>query len=287
MRSTSRFPSARVERPSVRSHGFTLVEVVVLLAVVTALTALLMPTLAAMVASDNERATRERAEAIYTAIYGDPARGEFGYLGDMGRLPATLTELVERGTQPAWHTADGGVDHVGKVGTGWRGPYLRDFFSTSDLLTDAWAQPFSFSNGQITSGGPDGQTSTTGDNIVFPVHAAPATGTMFVSVLANRIPDAYGATAKLYTTANGEQTASATNKNTGQSTFDGFWFENVTQGLHVLKVAHTGADSNNNCLTVTRFVTVAVYAGQQAVRDVRMLTNADVKVTDNPCTIPD
>jgi hypothetical protein len=30
-----------------------------------------------------------------------------------------------------------------------------------------------------------------------------------------------------------------------------------------------------------------VYAGQQVVRDIRMVTNADVKVTDNPCTIPD
>src|SRR5687767_1221460 len=239
-------------------------EVVVIIAVLTAFTAMVVPRLAALAESDNARATRAQAEQIFNAIYGDPAEGEFGYLGDMGRVPATLTELVEQGSQTAWHTADGGTDHFGKIGTGWRGPYLRDFFSTSDLLRDAWGTAFSFSNGQITSGGPDGQVSTTGDNIVYPVHQPATTGTVHFSVLANRIPDPLGSTAKLYSVTNGEQTASATQKHLTTSTnFDGFVFETVTHGLHIVRVQHT-ADGGTvgSCTTVTRYVPVAVYAGQ-------------------------
>lgn len=271
------------------NRGFSLIEVVVIIAVLTALAALVVPTLAAMVQGDNERVTREQAERIWLAIYGDPSDGEFGYLGDMGRLPATLTELVEQGTtQTAWHTADSGVDHVGKIGTGWRGPYLRDFFSTSDLLRDAWGNSFAFTNGQITSYGPDGQESA-GDNIVYPVHQPATTGTVYFSVLANRIPDPLGATAKLYSVTNGEQVGGTIQKHLTTSTnFDGFIFESVTHGLHVVRVQHTAqVSSTSQCVTVTRYVPVAVYAGQQAVRDLRMTTDADVKVTDNPCTIPD
>jgi len=272
-----------------RSHrGISLLEVVVTIAVLTAATAFVMPTLAGMTEVDNERSTRQQAERIWDAIYGDPADGEFGYLGDMGRLPTTLTELVEQGSQIAFHTADGGTEHIGAIGTGWRGPYLRDFFSTSDLLTDAWGRPFTFSNGQVTSGGPDGQTSTTGDNIVFPVHAPPTTGTVFVSVLVNRIPDALGSTAKLYSPVNGEQVGGTTTKHLqGDSTFDGFWLENITHGVHILRVANTSATQQNACITVTRYVPVSVYAGQQVIREIRMTSDADVKVTDNACTIPD
>jgi len=263
-------------------------EVVVIIAVLTAFTALIVPRLAALAESDNARATRAQAEQIFNAIYGDPSDGDFGYLGDMGRLPTTLTELVEQGSQTAWHTADGGTDHFGKIGTGWRGPYLRDFFSTSDLLRDAWGNSFTFSNGQITSGGPDGQVSTTADNIVYPVHQPAATGTVFFSVLANRIPDPLGATAKLYSTTNGEQTASVIQKHLPTNTdFDGFIFENIAHGLHIVRAQHTAATGAGACVTVTRYVPVAVYAGQQVVRDLRVETAADVKVTENPCTIPD
>lgn len=268
-------------------RGFTLPGVVVVLAVL-ATTALIVPPLAGLIQTDRERVTQQQVERVWRAIYGDPAKGEFGYLGDMGRLPTALSELVDQGSQLAFHTSDGGTEHVGRLGTGWRGSYLRDFFGTTDLLSDAWGRALTFSNGQVISGGPDGNVATTGDNIVFPVHAPATTGTLFISVLANRIPDALGATVKLYSPVNGVQTASVTKKHLpDDATFDGFFFENVTHGLHALKVAHTGLTGTNQCVTVSRIVPVAVHAGQQVVREVRMLTSADVKVMDNPCTIPD
>ena len=277
---------------STRAHaGFSLLEVIVVMAVLAAIISFGMPTLTAMVESNNALETQQQAEEIWRAIYGDPSKGEFGYLGDMGRLPTSLTELVDRAAtnQLAFHTHDGATEHLGRIGTGWRGPYLSGLFSNSDLLTDAWGRPFTFSNAQVTSGGPDGDSATTGDNIVFPVHQPSTTGTMFVTVLANRIPNPLGATTKLYSTVNGELTATTTKKHLpADATFDGFFYENLTPGLHVLRAAHTGRIGDNGaCVTITRYVPVAVHAGRQVIREIRMINAADVKITDNDCTIPD
>ena len=283
-------------------RGFSLIEVVVVLVILATMAALIVPTLAGLVQRDKETATREQVEKVWRAIFGDPTKGEFGYVGDMGRLPTTLTELVDGTGQVAFHTDDGGVEHIGRLGTGWRGPYLRDWFSNSDLLSDAWGRPLTFANAQVTSSGPDGDVATTADNIVFPVHAPVTTGTLFVTVLGNRIPNPLGATTKLYSPVNGEQTATATRKHcrippidaalctplSTENPFDGFVYENLTPGLHALRVQHTGRVGDTGpCVTVTRVVAVAVHAGRQVVREVRMINSANVKVADNDCPIPD
>jgi prepilin-type N-terminal cleavage/methylation domain-containing protein len=272
-------------------RGFSLIEIVVALAVLATIAALVVPTLAGLIRTDKERATQRQVERVWRAIFGNPANGEFGYVGDMGRLPTSLSELVDQGTQIAFHTADGATEHVGRIGTGWRGPYLKDWFSTTDLLADAWGQALTFTNGQVVSAGPDGSVSTTGDNIVFPVSAPLTTGNLFVDVVTNRIPTALGSTVKLYSPVNGEQTAGTTKKFLpGDTTFDGFFFENLTPGLYVLVVANTGQNTTvtpNTCVTVSRIVTVAVLAGQQVLKEVRMLTAADVLVSNDPCPIPD
>ncbi|MFQ5827572.1 MAG: prepilin-type N-terminal cleavage/methylation domain-containing protein [Candidatus Methylomirabilia bacterium] len=278
-----------MKQPRDRSQGFTLIEVVIVLAVLAAVIGLMAPNLFGLVEADRERETQEKAEEIFRAIFGNPAQGEFGYLGDMGRLPTSLSELVEQGNQLAFHTADGGIEHVGKLGTGWRGPYLKSFFSTADLFLDSWGRPFDFQNGQIISLGPDGVSGTT-DDIVFPLHAPPTTGRLFVSVLGNQIPGPLGATAKLYSPLDGEQAVTPTRKHLpGGLRFDGFVFENVTHGLHALVVAHTGQGGGGGgpCSTVARTVIVPVHAGQSVLKEVRMLTGAVVSVTANPCAIPD
>lgn len=295
--------SARFRNAARHYRGFTLFEVIVVLAVVSVIVAFMAPQLVGLIETDKVRTTEEEAKRIHRAIFGDPAKGEFGYFGDMGRLPVTLSELVVQGIQVGFHTADppppavGVTEHVGRVGTGWRGPYLRSSFSDTDLFLDVWGRPFEYTDtgptaGQIISRGPDGSLgspTTNADNITFPAHAPLTTGTLFVSVLANRIPDALGATAKLYFPVNGEQTVTATKKHLpGDSTFDGFFLENVKHGLHILVVAHTGAiGDTTTCVTVTRTVPVTVHGGQQLSKEVRMITTADAKVTENPCTIPD
>ncbi len=267
--------------------GFTLLEVLVVLALVAALVALAAPGLVGFVEAERERGAGGDAERIYRAIVGSPGRGEFGYLGDMGRLPSALTELVEQGSQPPFTT----TGNVGGVGTGWRGPYLSGPFATADLLRDPWGHPFSYTGtgpaaGQVVSGGPDGDVGTAADNLVFPVHPPATTGTLHVAVLVNAVPDPLGASAKLYSPVDGRQAVTPTQKHLETQPFDGFAFENVTHGLHVLVVAHTGR-RGGQCVTVSRTVTVAVPGGQSVVTLVHLLTEADVRLRNQACPVPD
>lgn len=289
-------PSAVRSRPD-RPHGFTLAEVLIVLAVVATLAALITPTLAGLIQAEKDATTRAAAEEIFRAIVGNPAAGEFGFLGDMGRRPGVnlLSELIDPVT-PAFHFTDA-TEHVGRVGTGWRGPYVRGLFSTGELLKDAWGQAFRYTaDGKIVSGGPDGQVDppNDADNLTFPLHAPLTTGTLFVSIAVNGFANPAGATAKIFSSVNGEQQKiGATRKhNSNDATFDGFIFENLPQGLHALVVAHTGESTANpgvnaGCQTVTRTMVVAVHEGEQVYREVRLLTDRVANVVSNPCTIPD
>lgn len=270
-------------------RGLTLLEAIVTLVIISILIGILTPVGLRLLETDRERTTEKKAEKIFRAIYGAPERGDFGYLGDMGRLPTALTELSVQGGQTAFHTADGATDHLGKVGTGWRGPYLKGL-SQDELLKDAWGKDFSYTNtgsdaGKIISGGPDGNTGTAADNIVFPANAPGTTGTLLVSLLVNRIPAPVGAVVRLYTVSNGEQVLFG-RITTSDTDFDGFFFQNVPQGLNVIRVGHIGLNSSvtpNVCVTVTREVTVQVVANQQVVKEVRMLTAADAKIGGEDC----
>lgn len=126
--------------------GFTLIEVVLVI--------LLLGILAAMTASymrefgDAEKweTTRAKMEAIKTAILGDPEidsfgeRTRFGYIGDMGRLPGSLTVLTASESPAYIFTAYYGV------GSGWRGPYISQEFSGEyPIEQDEWGNAFSYS----------------------------------------------------------------------------------------------------------------------------------------------
>lgn len=275
-------------------RGVTLLEAIVTLGILSILIATLTPVALNLLNTDRGRTTEKKAEKVFRAIYGDGVRGsgDFGYLGDMGRLPTTLTELLSQGSQTAFHTADGATDHLGKVGTGWRGPYLKGL-SQDELLKDAWGESFSYTDtgadaGKIISGGPDGNTGTTADNLLFPANAPGTTGNLFVSLLINRIPEPVGSVVRLYTVSNGEQVLFG-RKTTSDAGFDGFFFQNVPQGLHAIRAGHIGLNSSTNlCVTITREVTVQVSANLQTVKEIRMLTSADVKVIGTECLpIPD
>lgn len=265
-------------RPTSGGHGgSSLIEVLIGLAVVAALVAFLAPLAFQAIEASKEEATRKDVERIFKAIVGAPDQGSFGYLGDMGRLPATLSELVEQGTQTAFHTTDGVTPHVGGVGTGWRGPYLTGQLATSELFKDAWGQAYSYTNsggtaGQIISGGLDGSTGTTGDNILFPVQLPVQTsGTLIVTVVVNDIPQPAGVTVDVFVTVNGEQTLPA--GNTKQTNVDGkvpFRFT-VPHGVSVVRATHTVGAT-----TVTRTVDVPVAAGTQVSRQIVMKTSATV-----------
>lgn len=271
-------------------RGYTLIEIVVVLAILAVLVAFLAPMAFESVQSSKIDATRSDVQKVFQAIVGEPDKGNFGYLGDMGRLPASVTasecgslgkklgdELVTQGSQTAFHTDDSGTPHVGNVGTGWRGPYLTGPFSTGDLLKDSWGQPYCYTEtgsgaGQIVSKGPDG-TFGTGDDIKFPVDVPSfndlTKGTLVVTVIVNDIPQAAGITVQVYSASNGEQSLLAT-KTTDADGRVPFRFD-VPHGISAVKVTHT-----SGATTVTRTITVAVAAATQVSRQIIMKTSASV-----------
>lgn len=115
-------------------------------------------------------ATRNKVDVLRKAILGDDTidnegrRKNFGYHGDMGKLPASLNDLVTQGAQPAWtyQTYHG-------FGVGWRGPYLQGGFTGGPSVTlDEWGKTFVYSTSlnppSLTSLGADNKAGGTGVN---------------------------------------------------------------------------------------------------------------------------
>jgi len=112
-------------------------------------------------------------ELIKTAVVGDPLRQpgrfrhSFGFVGDLGLLPASLDELFVIGSYPPYTSS-----HDHHILFGWRGPYLDSTVTGSGqflALIDAWGTPFSYTGDALTrtivSAGPDTDFSTADDNI--------------------------------------------------------------------------------------------------------------------------
>jgi type II secretory pathway pseudopilin PulG len=103
----------------------SLIEVIVILAILVTLVAVLVPSTVQQLTAARRDDTVYEMEDLKEALIGDSdliaqgVRSDFGYLGDMGELPATLDDLVIQDTQPAY-TFDSGK----RVGAGWKGPYI-------------------------------------------------------------------------------------------------------------------------------------------------------------------
>lgn len=158
--------------------GFTLIEVIVVIAVISILAAMAVPYAVKILDQSREEATKKQMEEIHRAVMGAPGTPTAGFLGDMGRLPTALTNLDPRGTQAMPSSGMLGVKY------GWYGPYVKIGYSAGAYLVDGWGTTLVYNSpgvGQITSFGPN-RALGGGDDIVYPSSLVVPAGQLLVNL---------------------------------------------------------------------------------------------------------
>ena len=190
-------------RASDRTHGFSLIEVLVAVAMVSLLAGALAPLLVREMGRTRRNDTSERMLRVLEGMVGPPSQDLFGYVGDMGGLPGSLVDLVQQGSQPAF------TQTIYGFGVGWNGPYVTETAPFADPIADAWgtALDYSGTQAQVSSAAADHSLGT-GDDLVYPAVPSLTSGILLVTVLG--IPSGTSTTVPL-TSAEAGVTASISN----------------------------------------------------------------------------
>ncbi len=161
-----------------RRGGFSLIEVIIAIAILSILASMAVPYAARLIDKSREESTRKEMEELCNTILGDPKIPTGGTVGDMGRLPNNLTELNVQGAQPLGSTGLLGVKF------GWFGPYVNTGFDPQGYRNDAWGTPYAYGNpgtGQTRSAGPD-RVMGNADDLIYPPNAVTFTGRLLVNL---------------------------------------------------------------------------------------------------------
>jgi prepilin-type N-terminal cleavage/methylation domain-containing protein len=150
------------------SAGFTLIEVIIVIAILAVMAGAMAPLAVRMIDSGRQDTTLQRQKSIYRSILGDPSAPGSGFLSDIGRLPGQDLKELNIPSLPAYSIQPCGV------GVGWRGPYLLEGADAAGQPLDGWGTPMEFIGGRICSAGPDHLMATVADNLVYPSTAIAA-----------------------------------------------------------------------------------------------------------------
>jgi len=121
-------------------HGWTLIELVIVIVVLGIMAAVAVPEFADMADSSRINATKQEMLALKVAIVGDPSAtsgGVYinrGYEGDVGFVPSALTDLAAK--------PDSVSSYNPLTRLGWNGPYIDS--CSGEYLTDAWSIAYVF-----------------------------------------------------------------------------------------------------------------------------------------------
>ena len=239
--------------------GFTLVEVLVAVALVALLAGALAPLAVRQVRAGRIEATRERMDRLVAAMVGDEASGDHGYLGEMGAMPPSLDDLNDPAGKPGW-----AVDPADGVGYGFNGPYAPRVAPAGGAIVDAWNIAFQYDGAtpQLTSAGPD-RTFGTADDLVRPFHPLATTGDLVVTVLG--LPNTGGPAEQLDATRVDVWLASSAGGVRSEALLGGggpFAASGLHLGLHGVRAEGTGT-----------------YSGASLVRDVVAITRGTTRAT--------
>jgi prepilin-type N-terminal cleavage/methylation domain-containing protein len=141
-----------------KKNGFTIIEVVIVIAIIALITGILTPIIFKYLDEANETATLEEMTNIRDAIIGK--KGVGGYYNDvrefppmyvtdgkyvysglivLNRITTAFGELMPCKANGQTFSYGGPIMPVsGNSVTGWRGPYMMDSGSSADLLKDSW-----------------------------------------------------------------------------------------------------------------------------------------------------
>ena len=236
-----------------QARGFTLLELLVILGVMAILAAAVAPAFVQEIGETRIEATQLEQRVLYEGMVG-PASSEtrFGFVGDIGRLPTALTELVQPGSLPSYTT-----NTTRKIGMGWRGPYINPGSSANDYLTDGFGRDYTLASGQIRSAGPDGVANTS-DDLVYPPSPMPIQGNVIVTVKqevgARVFVDPAGYRVDVFYASNGSEAMVS-------AAAGPFSFTNLPMGVHAVRVVKT---TNPNPGTVVAQDTIVIRAGSTA-----------------------
>lgn len=108
--------------------GFTLVEIVITIILIGVLASIAVRNMSTTLDTAKYEHTKKELDQLAYAIVGNPnvytkgARTDFGYVGDIGALPANLDALV---SNPGGYTT-------------WDGPYINQGNNSIDFKQDGW-----------------------------------------------------------------------------------------------------------------------------------------------------